>query len=170
MGLALLKGRKIDRMIRMLTEIGVMAIYSFTCERSVPRLEEKRSQKRLERWRSIAVQASRQSGRTLVPSIHPLCSMTEILNAEPQGARFILHEKAGLALGGVLATCPSKKRFCLVGPEGGFSAKEVQQAEMAGFCAARLDLPILQAQTAALVVAAFVCDGSRGGDMVKSCV
>jgi len=163
LGLALLKGRTLDEVVRMVTELGVIGLQPFTCERSIPRPDARRSAGRIERWRSIAAQAARQSCRARIPAVETIRSLKEILESPAPGDGFLLHERAeGAALPAMLASAPAGRRFLLVGPEGGFAPPEVELAERAGYRVAGLGMPVLRAQTAAVVAAAFACTPTLG--------
>lgn len=157
LGCALLKGRKLDAVVRMATEIGVAGIQPFLSQRSVSRPDANRAAERLKRWRTIAAQAARQSDRTRVPQVGAVQSFEDLLAHPPPGLGILLHEQAGPLLTAVLAGLEARPRFLLVGPEGGFSEEEVGRAAQAGLHVAGLGLPILRAPTAAVVAAAFAC-------------
>ncbi len=154
---ALLKGRKLDEVIRMVTEIGVSGIAPFVAERSVSRPDVGRAAQRLERWRTIATQAARQANRTRIPEVAELQTFEQLLERPPVGTGVLLHERAQAPLTDVLTGLGGAARYVLVGPEGGFSPAEVTSAERSGLLVAGLGLPVLQAPTASVVAAAFAC-------------
>jgi 16S rRNA (uracil1498-N3)-methyltransferase len=163
MGLALLKGKKLDGVVRMLTEIGVQEIRPFTCQRSVSRPAAAALENRLKRWRSIAAEAARQCGRSSILEIFPCAGLDQVLGLQPAGelgdtVKVMMHEKAGGdRLSALVEESPASRRFVLVGPEGGFTESEVTAAREAGFSVAGLGLPVLRAETAAVAAAAFAC-------------
>ena len=163
MGIALLKGRKLDQLVRMLTEIGVDEIKPFTSERSISRPSPAKLENRQKRWRTIAQEAARQSGRTSILDMSPCSSLEIVLGFQPGEAtgpavRALLHEKAtGTTLKMLLEENPIGERLVLVGPEGGFTESEVASAHAAGFSVVGLGLPVLRAETAAIVAAALTC-------------
>jgi 16S rRNA (uracil1498-N3)-methyltransferase len=158
LGVGLLKGRKLDEVVRAVTEVGVCGVQPFTSSRSVPRPNAKRLRSRLERWRTIAAEAARQSGRSRVPQIVEPVKLEVLLAKPPVCTVFMLHEsEPDLLLDDCLLGLESTARLVLVGPEGGFSAAEVQLAVEFGAGIAGLGLPILRAQTAAVIASAFAC-------------
>lgn len=158
LGVGLLKGRKLDEVIRAVTEVGVCGVQPFTSSRSVPRPDAKRLRSRLERWRTIAAEAARQSGRSRVPQIVEPMKLEVLLAGPTVCSVFMLHEgEPDLLLDDCLDGAESTARMVLVGPEGGFSASEVQLAEESGARIACLGLPILRAQTAAVIASALAC-------------
>ena len=73
--------------IQKATELGAREIIPFNSARSVVKLEGGRASERLDRWRRIAGEASRQCGRADVLAVSPLCSLDEVLARAPtQGA------------------------------------------------------------------------------------
>jgi len=149
---SLLKGEKMDFLIQKATELGVKEIIPFFSSRSVPLLERSRRLQRHRRWERIAAEASKQCGRGVVPKIESLKDYSEMLQiASPDGLRLILWEREGIKLKEVLETSEKNARvFFVVGPEGGFSQKEVDQAEKSGFIPVMLGRRVLRAETASL--------------------
>jgi 16S rRNA (uracil1498-N3)-methyltransferase len=66
---SLLKGEKMDYLIQKATELGVEDIVPFVSSRSIPLLEKSKRLNRQHRWERIAVEASKQCGRGVVPKI-----------------------------------------------------------------------------------------------------
>jgi 16S rRNA (uracil1498-N3)-methyltransferase len=149
---SLLKGEKMDYLIQKATELGVNEIIPFFSSRSVPVLEKSRRPNRHHRWEKIAVEASKQCGRGVVPKIESLQDYSSMLRAAPTDhLRLILWEGDGLKLKEVLERSGEKtKIFFVIGPEGGFSPDEVDKAKRAGFVAVTLGKRILRAETASL--------------------
>ena len=149
---SLLKGEKMDYLIQKATELGVKEIIPFFSSRSVPLLEKSGRLKRHHRWGRIAIEASKQCGRGVVPKIEPLQDYSEMLRmASPDSLRLILWEREGGKLKEVLERSKEKTRiFFIVGPEGGFSLDEVEEAKRAGFIPVILGKRILKAETASL--------------------
>ena len=149
---SLLKGEKMDFLIQKATELGVKEIIPFFSSRSVPLLERSRRLERHRRWERIAVEASKQCGRGVVPKIESLKDYSEMLQiASPDGLRLILWEREGIKLKEVFERSEEKEKiFFVVGPEGGFSQEEVDEAEKSGFTTVSLGRRVLRAETASL--------------------
>ncbi len=149
---SLLKGEKMDTLIQKSTELGVKEIIPFFSSRSVPLLEKSGRLKRLHRWERIAIEASKQCGRGVVPKIESLQDYSEMLQAvSPGSLRLILWEGEGIKLKEVLERSEAKvKIFFVIGPEGGFSRGEVEDAKKNGFIPVTLGRRILRAETASL--------------------
>jgi 16S rRNA (uracil1498-N3)-methyltransferase len=149
---SLLKGEKMDYLIQKATELGVKEIIPFFSSRSVPLLEKSRSLERHHRWGKIAIEASKQCGRGVVPKIESLQTYSHMLHtASTDHLRLILWEGDGIKLKEMLEGSKEKKKvFFIIGPEGGFSQDEVEKAERSGFVAVTLGRRILRAETASL--------------------
>jgi len=149
---SLLKGEKMDYLIQKATELGIEKIIPFLSSRSVPLLEKSKRLKRHQRWERIAIEASKQCGRGVVPAIESLQDYSEMLKkASPNVFRLILWEREGTRLKELLEGSSERKRiFFVIGPEGGFSEGEVNEAKRVGFIPVTLGRRILRAETASL--------------------
>jgi 16S rRNA (uracil1498-N3)-methyltransferase len=149
---SVLKGEKMDYLIQRATELGIKEIIPFLSSRSIPLLEKSRGLKRYHRWEKIAIEASKQCGRGLVPRIERLQDYSEMLQvASSNSLHLILWEKKGIRLKEILKNSKEKtKIFFIVGPEGGLSIEEVEQAKGKGFLAVTLGKRVLRSETASL--------------------
>ena len=149
---SLLKGEKMDYLIQKATELGIKEIIPFLSSRSVPLLERSKRLKRNHRWERIAIEASKQCGRGVVPKIEFLQDYSEMLpKASPNSLRLILWEREGIKLKEIFERSKERKKiFFVIGPEGGFSHGEVDEAKRAGFIPVTLGRRILRAETASL--------------------
>jgi 16S rRNA (uracil1498-N3)-methyltransferase len=149
---SLLKGEKMDYLIQKATELGVKEILPFLSSRSVPLLEKSKRLERHRRWERIAVEASKQCGRGIVPKIESVQDYSEMLRTAPSNAlRLILWEQEGMKLKEIFESSGDKKKiFFVIGPEGGFSREEIEEGKRAGFIPVTLGKRILRAETASL--------------------
>ena len=149
---SLLKGEKMDYLIQKATELGVKRIIPFFSSRSVPLIEKSGRLKRHHRWERIAIEASKQCGRGVVPRIEFFQDYSEMLRtASPDSLRLILWEREGVKLKEVLGKLIEETEvFFIIGPEGGFSREEVEEAKKIGFLPVTLGRRILRAETASL--------------------
>lgn len=130
------KGDKVDEVIRAATALGVSAITLAESERTVVKLEgRERAATRLERWKGIALDAARQSGRGDVPELTGPLPLPQALASEPSDAQKIcLQPRAEARYGALLrAWTAGSPITLLVGPEGGFSEAELRMAQESGF-------------------------------------
>jgi 16S rRNA (uracil1498-N3)-methyltransferase len=149
---SLLKGEKMDYLIQKATELGIKEIIPFFSSRSVPLLDKSKRLKRYHRWEKIAVEASKQCERVVVPKIGPLQDYSEILQTASQDSlRLILWEREGASLKEILKGSGARARiFFIVGPEGGMSNEEVEQAKRTGFVPVTLGKRVLRSETASV--------------------
>lgn len=147
LGQGLSRGERMDWAIQKATELGVSAITPIVSERCEVRLKDERADKRLAHWRQIAISACEQCGRSVLPVIHPPLTLAEWLAQTDAALKLVLHPVAEPLTS---HEKPASLAF-LIGPEGGLSDAEVQQAQKAGFLAARLGPRVLRTETAPVV-------------------
>jgi 16S rRNA (uracil1498-N3)-methyltransferase len=158
---ALAKGDKMELVIEKATELGVAEILPFASERSVVRLEGRRAEERVERWRRIAAAAARQCGRADIPAVQHVGTLESVLDsASRQGARplFLWERERERRLSHALADFDGPV-VLIVGPEGGFSDAEAKLARARGAEPVSLGVRVLRTETvalAALAVAQFL--------------
>lgn len=122
---ALLKGDKLDFALQKATELDVSTIWLTRTSRCELRLTEKRLANRMQHWQRIIISACEQSGRTILPVLHPPQTLTEVLQATQDTQRYSLEPSAPSAKNGALPI--ADQDVCLfTGPEGGFDNEEVQ--------------------------------------------
>jgi 16S rRNA (uracil1498-N3)-methyltransferase len=149
---------KFDRMewaIEKCVELGVTRIVPVLAQRTEAHLA-KAAQKRLERWQRIALQASEQSRRALVPEISQPQNLQTAVTATA-GARIVLAEsEEHVTLKDALRKLPASGEMTLAfGPEGGWTGSELKLFATAGWMAASLGSTILRAETAVIAAVAI---------------
>lgn len=153
----ILKGEKMDLVVQKATELGITEIVPLVTERSIVRETRK-----VRRWAAIAEEAAEQCGRAVIPRIHEPAAFADVLRnaARSEGTRgLIFWEQGGLPLRAALSRLSYSVDAPLplfVGPEGGFSAEEVREAQAHGAAAVTLGGRILRAETAAIAAVALV--------------
>ncbi len=147
LGQGLSRGERMDWAIQKATELGVSEITPLFSERCEVRLNDERADKRLAHWRQVAISACEQCGRSVLPTIHPPLPMADWAKSCAAELKLILHP---VAVPLTEHARPASLAF-LIGPEGGFSEEEVQQAMASGFTAARLGPRVLRTETAPVV-------------------
>ena len=158
---ALPKSGKMDFIVQKATELGVARILPFHSVRSIPRLSENKRAEKVSRWRKIAIEAARQSGRVEVPRIDPCVDFREMLQSAPPGSLKIIfwEEETRLGIRKALRTSPADAAdpvFVAVGPEGGFSKEEIGLAIESGFRSVSLGRHILRVETAVLAILSII--------------
>lgn len=149
-GQAFLKDKKMDVLLRQMTELGISRFLPFYAARSVPRPDQKRLKGRMERWEKIARESLKQCERTRLPEIcEPLTFSGMLEAAHDSDAKIFFWERGTELLGSGDIKNPSRI-FIVMGPEGGFTEEEVRTAKEKGFITASLGPRILKAETASL--------------------
>ena len=142
--------RGMDDVMRMACELGVDRLQPIDCQRCVPQAEH-----RPERWRSIVQEAVEQCERLWAPQLTGLCAAADWWAKPDQNdLRLIAVTRAAGTprLTELLAAQPSKGRsiWLSIGPEGGWSDRELAAAQAAGWLFVSLGDTILRSSTAAV--------------------
>ena len=144
---------RMDFTLQKSVELGVTEIRPVISERCVVRLSGERAEKRVARWQEIVVSACEQSGRNIVPKVLPLTTYAQALQQLPQEtAKLLMSLNRAQKLSDVRPQ--SGKVVFMVGPEGGWTEKEEQQAFDAGFQSVTLGKRVLRTETASLAAIA----------------
>lgn len=150
------KGDKMELIIQKAVELGVHEIIPVEMKRCVVRLDEKKAQKKRERWQQIAESAAKQSKRMLIPQIHPVINYSQaIAYAKEMDVCLLPYEMAkGMKeTKQIIAKIqPGKTIGVFIGPEGGFEEKEVEAALEIGAKTITLGRRILRTETAGLAI------------------
>lgn len=149
----LAKGEKMDFIIQKAVELGVYEIVPVAMEHSVVKLDGAKAAKKVERWQKIAEAAAKQSKRDIIPRVQPVQNMAEMLQNNNLPNKIIAYEcEDRLGLKTALRKSPQPDELLLIiGPEGGISEAELEQARRANAAAVSLGKRILRAETAGLV-------------------
>jgi 16S rRNA (uracil1498-N3)-methyltransferase len=133
LALAILKGDKTDDVVRDATMIGVSGIRPLLTDRSEVREAFITRGRRVERWQRIAVSSAKQCGRAVVPLIHPVITLEGLLAERQSRSRLALVEPVAAVRPRRLKDVPRSSEIeIVVGPEGGWTDREVQALASAG--------------------------------------
>jgi 16S rRNA (uracil1498-N3)-methyltransferase len=162
-----LKDKKMDRLVRQLTELGATRWIPFLARRSVPQPDAQRQSRRHQRWQKLSLEALKQCRRSRPMQIEPVASFEEMVAmAQAYDQKWAFYENAEQTVDWAGLQMPRPARlFVLIGPEGGFAIEEIAVAQSHGFTPLGLGPRILRADTAALAVCAIVqaVVGDMGG-------
>lgn len=147
LGQGISRGDRMDFAIQKAVELGVTEITPLFTERCGVKLDGERLQKRNEQWQKIAISACEQSGRSIVPTVHPAISLQQWLAQQTKELKLTLHPRANDTI--KTLTASSHIRL-VIGPEGGFTDLEMTQTSDAGFTGIQLGPRVLRTETAAL--------------------
>lgn len=153
-----LKDKKMDSLVRPLTELGLHRWIPFMAIRSVPAPDKKRLENRVDRWRKLSLEAMKQCRRNTPLLIDTPVSFEEVLReAEPCDIKILFWEEANCGFTPEPVPVPANVRvFLLIGPEGGFDAAEIKAARNRGFLPMGLGPRILRAETATLAACTLI--------------
>ncbi len=156
------RGEKMDLVLQKATELGVDAVHPAWSQRSEVRLEGARADKRLAHWRSVVVSACEQSGRARVPAVEAPLPLPLALAALPATSLRLTLDPDGTHALGQLEVGAGQPVVVAIGPEGGWSAQDLEHLREAGFTGMRLGPRVLRTETAGLAVLAAL--QARFGD------
>ncbi|MDQ0224816.1 16S rRNA (uracil(1498)-N(3))-methyltransferase [Metabacillus niabensis] len=157
------KGDKLEWIIQKGTELGASSFIPFNAARSIVKIEDKKVQKKLERWQKIAKEASEQSYRNKVPDVSEPLQFNRLLEiSNNYDVKIVAYEEtakqgesknlakslSALEEGGSL--------IAVFGPEGGLTEKEVASLEEIGFVTCSFGPRILRTETAPLYLLSAV--------------
>ena len=149
---------RMDDLVEKATELGVAQIQPLLCERSVLRLSGERADKRVAHWQAVAIAACEQSGRTQVPRIAPVLTLSawlQTLAARADESRWLWSLRGAQPLQAAAAATAAAV-LCLSGPEGGLAEAEEAAALAQGFMPISLGARVLRADTAPLALLAHL--------------
>lgn len=154
----ILNGEKFDLIIQKAVELGVAVFIPLTAIRGDVKLKD--AEKRMERWRRIALEATKQSGRAkLMQIIEPVALAKLISNSKDKNV-VLFSERDGVNFSTV---SPDKKITAIFGPKGGWDDTELEAARSNGIKIVTLGGRILRAETAAIAITAIL--QHRFGDL-----
>ncbi|MGF1632466.1 MAG: RsmE family RNA methyltransferase [Phycisphaerae bacterium] len=154
---AIPKGERADLLAAKLAEVGATAWWPLLADRSVVKPG---GANKLERWRRLAVEAAKQCGRGDVMHIPEPLSLPDALAraANEQHVMYVCTTERPAAP----LRAPPGPVAVFIGPEGGWTERELAACEQAGATPCRLLEPVLRVETAAVVAAALVAAGRIG--------
>jgi 16S rRNA (uracil1498-N3)-methyltransferase len=152
------KAAKLEMIVRMVTELGVHAVYLAHTERSVPKLSA--DSPKLERLRRITIEACAQSGQPWAPQLTGPITLDRAAAAAPgEAEKWLFWENSKRPLGlQSVASSGARDVWAVVGPEGGISEREVDVLRQLGFVDIGLGAGILRVETACVAVATLLLD------------
>ena len=146
------KGKKLDLVLQKATELGVKEITLLNAERSIVKFDDSKINSKYERFNKIIKNAAEQSKRNIIPKLNKPINLSSI----PLGdINIIAYEEESTnnqsTLFNLLNNDLTNKTInIVVGPEGGFSIKEVEYLVNKGYTRVSLGKRILRSETACL--------------------
>lgn len=156
---AVLKGDRMDWAVQKAGELGASTIIPVVTERTIARPDSERARRQRERWQMIAKEAAQQCGRSDFSDVTPVVSLDELFKNPPEASLKIVpwEQEEGRSLKAALHNLSKEKSVAvLIGPEGGFSSREIEKARDSGWVSVSLGPRILRAETAGMAVLAIL--------------
>jgi 16S rRNA (uracil1498-N3)-methyltransferase len=167
---SLAKGEKFDLIIQKATELGVNSITPLITRYADVRLDEQQKTSRVERWRRISLEAMKQCGRRRLVEISTPRTLREFIAERKSSsaaipdadsrippAHLLFSEKGGTAITDALVgLSPQSAVIALIGPEGGWSADEMEALSDCGCRSVTLGPRLLRTETAAVVAITLI--------------
>lgn len=152
---------RMDWAVEKATEAGISEIWPVQALHSGRRLEAQAAIRKQAHWQKVAISASEQSGRTRIPRVAPVQSLTDCLatlpDSSPDDLRLFADPRAQATLFDALGEQPRRSLQIWVGPEGGWSQSETDAMRSAGLIGVRLGPRILRTETAGPLILAMAC-------------
>jgi len=151
---ALPEKERMELIIQKATELGVTRIVPFKSAKSISLKEREEKQKKAHHWPDVALKASMQCRRAIIPRVENYSSFKKALTySKGDDLKIILWEKEKKnKLRDIIEKGKVYRKICiLIGPEGGFVQREVYLAKVNGFLPIKLGPRILRTETAAIV-------------------
>src|SRR3954468_2325633 len=156
---AMLKGDKFDLVVQKAVELGVNKLIPLQTARCD--VKPRDATKRVERWRKIALEASKQTGRAKLMRVDDMTTFSDLISSDNAHEEMILFsEREGESFNDFR---PGEKLTAIFGPEGGWDDDELKDARAANIPVVTFGGRILRAETAAIALAAVL--QHRFGDL-----
>ncbi|QSX06618.1 16S rRNA (uracil(1498)-N(3))-methyltransferase [Sedimentibacter sp. zth1] len=153
------KQAKMEDIIQQNVEVGVKSFIPLITERCVVKLNDKsRELKKLERWRKVAHESSKQSKRNIVPNVFDVMTLKELIaKIKDENAQIIVpYELEGNKTLKEALTSGKDKYYIIIGPEGGFDENEIAKLQEIGADIVTLGKRILRTETAGIVASSII--------------
>ncbi|HEY0659495.1 MAG TPA: 16S rRNA (uracil(1498)-N(3))-methyltransferase [Pyrinomonadaceae bacterium] len=154
LAVALLKGEKFDTVVQKAVELGVTQLVPLLTKRCDIKIKDAKDiEKRTERWRKIALEAAKQSGRARLMRIETLAVFENFIETATSDTKILFAERGGENFSDIKA---GKNITAITGAEGGWEDSEIETARAQGFQIITFGGRILRAETAAITVAGIL--------------
>lgn len=147
------RGERMDYTIQKAVELGVTQIIPVITERCNVSLSGERAEKKRAHWQGIIVSACEQSGRSVLPTLQPVLSFDALLEASLPGMTVILDPQSESKIDSL---ANSDLINLLIGPEGGLTEKEIEDAKDSGYQSVQFGPRILRTETAAVAALSVI--------------
>ena len=150
------KQEKMELIVQKCVELGIYAVVPVSMKRCVVKLDAKKAAKKQERWQEISRSAAKQSGRSVIPEVIPVCTFKEALEQAKQLDVILVPYECAEGMKETKALLekiwPGQSVGIFIGPEGGFDPDEIALACETGGQVITLGKRILRTETAGLAL------------------
>lgn len=154
------KGSKMDMIIQKATELGVKNIVPIITDRTIVKIKDrKKEEKKIDRFRKIALEAAKQSKRGVVPEISSIISIDDAIREIKENGSFTIvpyEDENKLGIKDFIKNVDNKNINIIIGPEGGFSEKEISNLKEIDSKIISLGPRILRTETAGFTTIAII--------------
>lgn len=147
------RGERMDYALQKAVELGVTRVIPVITERCNVQLSNGRADKRLQHWQGVMTSACEQSGRSVLPDLADVTEFKDVLDQVEVPCRLVLDPTAEE---GFKTLAQQDDIALLIGPEGGLSDQEIQDAQQAGYTPVRFGPRILRTETASAAALAVI--------------
>lgn len=137
---------RMDTCIQKSTELGVNVIVPVICDRTTTKLKGDRVEKKISHWQQVIISACEQSGRCVIPTLQPITSYLQALQASDSDCKLVLNPDSKTGMMDI--PVPKREIHILVGPEGGLTQSEITLACEMNFTGIHLGPRVLRTETA----------------------
>lgn len=141
------RGEKMDLILQKATELGVTTIAPVVTDRTEVKLDAERSDKKMNHWHGVCAAACEQCGRARLPEIMEPQSLANFAASDANVLKLMLDPGGELSLDR-LAIATGASITLAIGPEGGFSERDLAILRAAGYTRLRMGPRILRTETA----------------------
>ena len=168
LAVALLKGERFDLVVQKATELGITSMIPIITSRADVKIKsDDEAGRKIARWRRIVLEATKQCGRAHLMKIEAPINFANLISdrADTDELRLMFAERAGDLFENALEAPAARQKnvLALIGPEGGFSDDEIDQAREAGWMIITLGGRVMRAETAAIAITSLL--QHRFGDL-----
>lgn len=154
---AVIKSDHMDYVTQKCTELGVSEVVPYLSARCVKRPDKKAAEKLRERQQRIAKEAAKQCGRSCIPVVRELTTISLIAKEIRESFTLLAYEdEKKKNIKQCLQEGISQKISVIIGPEGGFEPDEVAILKESGACVCTLGNLILRSETAGAAALAMI--------------
>jgi 16S rRNA (uracil1498-N3)-methyltransferase len=147
------RGEKMDLILQKATELGVTAFTPIVSDRTEVKLDNERSEKKLNHWQGVIRSACEQSGRSILPKLHMPVALKQIAASNIFTQAYFLDPKASNRIQNLQLNL-DEEIILAIGPEGGFSERDIELLQIAKFQGLSIGPRILRTETAGIAIIA----------------